>query len=46
MLPFSMTILATAPQRSEIPERLMNFPVYKINFEGGVSAFPYANTGL
>ena len=28
MLPFGVTIPATVPQRSEIPERLMNFPVY------------------
>jgi hypothetical protein len=27
MLPFSMIIPATVPQRSEIPERLMNYPV-------------------
>jgi hypothetical protein len=29
MLPFCMTIPATVPQRSEIPEGLMNYPVYK-----------------
>jgi len=28
MLPFSVTILATVPQGSEIPEGLMNNPVY------------------
>ena len=28
MLPFGVTIPATVPQRSEIPERLMNYPVY------------------
>jgi hypothetical protein len=27
MLPFGMTNLATVPQRSEIPEGLMNYPV-------------------
>jgi hypothetical protein len=27
MLPFSVTIPATVPQRSEIPEGLMNYPV-------------------
>jgi hypothetical protein len=27
MLPFGVTILATVPQRSEIPEGLMNNPV-------------------
>jgi hypothetical protein len=28
MLPFGVTILATVPQRSEIPEGLKNYPVY------------------
>jgi predicted alpha/beta-fold hydrolase len=28
MLPFSVTIPATVPHRSEIPERLMNYPVF------------------
>jgi len=28
MLPFGVTILATVPQGSEIPEGLMNYPVY------------------
>jgi hypothetical protein len=28
MLPFGVTILATVPQRSEIPGGLMNYPVY------------------
>jgi hypothetical protein len=28
MLPFGVTILATAPQGSDIPEGLMNYPVY------------------
>jgi hypothetical protein len=28
MLPFGVTILATVPQRSEIPEGLMNYPVF------------------
>jgi hypothetical protein len=28
MLPFSVTIPATVPQRPEIPEGLMNYPVY------------------
>jgi hypothetical protein len=28
MLPFGVTIPATVPQRSEIPEGFMNFPVY------------------
>ena len=27
MLPFGVTIPATVPQRSEIPEELMNYPV-------------------
>ena len=30
MLPFGVTIPATVPQRSEIPEGLMNNPVYKV----------------
>jgi len=30
MLPFGVTIPATVPQRSEIPEGLMNYPVYSI----------------
>jgi hypothetical protein len=28
MLPFGVTIPATVPQRSEIPEGLMNYPVF------------------
>jgi hypothetical protein len=28
MLPFVVTILATVPERSEIPEGLMNYPVH------------------
>jgi hypothetical protein len=28
MLPFGVTIPATVPQRSEIPEGLTNYPVY------------------
>jgi hypothetical protein len=30
MLPFGMTIPATVPQRLEIPEGLMNYPVYEM----------------
>jgi hypothetical protein len=30
MLPFGVTIPATVPQRSEIPEVLMNNPVYTL----------------
>jgi hypothetical protein len=30
MLPFGVTIPATVPQRSEIPEELMNYPVMNI----------------
>ena len=29
MLPFSVTIPAAVPQRSEIPEGLKNYPVFK-----------------
>jgi hypothetical protein len=28
ILPFGVTILATVPQRLEVPEELMNYPVY------------------
>jgi hypothetical protein len=28
MLPFGVTIPATVPQRSEIPEGIKNYPVY------------------
>jgi len=31
MLPFGVTIPATVPQRSEIPEGLMHYPVYIIH---------------
>jgi hypothetical protein len=30
MLPFGVTILGTVPQRSEIPEELMIYPVFYI----------------
>jgi hypothetical protein len=30
MLPFGVTIPATEPQRSEIPEGLMNYPILKL----------------
>ena len=30
MLPFGVTIPATVPQRSEIPEGLMNYPVFSL----------------
>jgi hypothetical protein len=33
MLPFGVTIPATVPQGSEIPEGLMNNPVYKYSHE-------------
>jgi hypothetical protein len=29
MLPFGVTIPASVPQRSEIPEEIMNYPVYR-----------------
>jgi hypothetical protein len=32
MLPFGVTIPATVPQESEIPEGLMNNPVYILRF--------------
>jgi len=31
MLPFGVTILATVPQGSEIPEGLTNNPVFYVN---------------
>jgi hypothetical protein len=31
MFPFGVAIPVTVPQRSKIPERLMNNPVYKYN---------------
>ena len=34
MLPFGVTIPATVPQGSEIPEGLMNNPVYKVSCYG------------
>ena len=34
MLPFGVTIPATVPQRSEIPEVLMNYPVLSVSFSG------------
>jgi hypothetical protein len=30
MLPFGVIIPATVPQRSEIPEGIMNYPVYEV----------------
>jgi len=33
MLPFGVTIPATVPQRWEIPEGLMNHPVYMYEFD-------------
>jgi len=32
MLPFGVTIPATVPQRSEIPEGLMNYPLLGTDF--------------
>jgi hypothetical protein len=33
MLPFGVTIPVTVPQRSEIPEGLMNYPVQNVIFQ-------------
>jgi hypothetical protein len=33
MLPFGVTIPVTVPQRSEIPEELMNNPVYNYDVD-------------
>jgi hypothetical protein len=37
MLPFCVTIPATVPQRSEIPEGLMNYPVLFVRSNQGGS---------
>jgi hypothetical protein len=42
MLPFGVTIPATVPQGSEIPEGLMNNPVFNLMFV----FWPYNITGL
>jgi len=36
MFPFGVTILATVPQGSEIPEGLMNNPVYNFRAQESV----------
>jgi hypothetical protein len=33
ILPFGVTIPASVPQRSEIPEGLTNYPVYSVNWK-------------
>ena len=38
MLPFGVTIPATVPQRSEIPEGLTNYPAYKLSYLSAPSA--------
>jgi hypothetical protein len=38
MLPFGVTIPATVPQKSEIPEGLMNYPVCAKNQQQSVDA--------
>jgi hypothetical protein len=37
MLPFDVTIPATVPQRSEITEGLMNYPVLRSRHDGAVT---------
>ena len=39
MLPFGVTIPATVPQRSEIPEGLMNYPVLPFTYPTPISFF-------
>ena len=43
MLPFDVTNPATVPQRSEILEGIMNYPVYLIN-KDMVDESPYDKT--
>ena len=50
MLPFGVTIPATVPQRSEIPEGLMNYPVFiqpysdmLLQISSGISAVGVSN---
>jgi hypothetical protein len=45
MLPFGVTIPATVPQRSEIPEGLMNYPVQFIREPGGSNYFCVIDMG-
>jgi hypothetical protein len=40
MLPFGVTIPASVPQRSEIPERLTNYPVY---VHSAATTIPHSN---
>ena len=40
MLPFGVTIPPTVPQRSEIPEGIMNYPVHVMKF-GVDEGYPY-----
>jgi hypothetical protein len=42
MLPFGVTIPATVPQRSDIPEGLMNYPVYGVPLSDISFGFPPA----
>ena len=47
MLPFGVTIPATVPQRSEIPEGLMNYPVLNyilLLIHGNYLCFLYSST--
>ena len=41
MLSFGVTIPATVPQRSEIPEGLMNYSAYKFTFNHAFPATEY-----
>ena len=42
MLPFGVTIPATVQQRSEIPERLMNYPAFVLDHAGSsASTLPH-----
>ena len=41
MLPFGVTIPATVPKRSQIPEGLMNYPVYRLSTANIIRKMPF-----
>jgi hypothetical protein len=43
MLPFGVTIQVTLPQRSEIPEGLVNYPVFSQSSQASVEVGPQIN---
>ena len=46
MLHFGVTVPATVPQRSEIPEGLMNYPVFKVVRVNKIQLIFYIFKGL